>query len=187
MPTLYPNKFQKVSSTKFSSFLNFLKWFSVSFCTYCTAYFQDYLRTTILFDRNPIVLKANNSMLREIIYRYSGANLTRSTGTELLEIMNNFTSDKNLFEPALSLGHHSQSPLCININTAGGDISLLEIGDIVLISIIITIVSLSYIVIALTTKRTGQGVGDLEVHKEQMKFLSLKVCTCMTYVVRPFF
>ena len=118
-------------------------------------------------------------MLREIIYRYSGANLTRSTGTELLEIMNNFTSDKNLFEPALSLGHHSQSPLCININTAGGDISLLEIGDIVLISIIITIVSLSYIVIALTTKRTGQGVGDLEVHKEQMKFLSLKVCTCM--------
>ena len=141
---------------------------------------QNYIQMTMFFKNNPIVARANATMLAAILSRYKGGEVEGLTRSNLVTQLQNTTSDKELFKVSHSLGYYSQSPLCININTSNDGLWVLKIMSALLILAIIGIVSLSYILIAVKSNRPVMAAENQIQHnhlqnKERMNFMSFKV------------
>ena len=142
---------------------------------------QDLSTATVFFKDNKIVSRANDSMLKVILTAYNSTryevdSLKRS---EVIAALGNMTSDSSMFDVSHYLGFYSSSPLCINIQHS--NIPVVNIIYVAVIGAIIGAVSLSYIIIAITTKKTevpAQGNEEKRIEtKERMQFLSFKVTT----------
>ena len=133
---------------------------------------QDHLKTIIFFQGNPIVPKANSSLLRLILNRYTGEESSLGL-SDLVTALGNMTSDKMLFTESASLGSYSLSPLCINLSGFHGLVSAKAIR-VFLIGGVLAVVSLSYIIIAVYTTRSNPNAAQ-QNNGERSKFLSFKV------------
>ena len=140
---------------------------------------KDLSTATVFFKDNKIVSRANDSMLKGILTAYKGVdfkveNLKRS---EVITALGNMTSDSSMFDVSHYLGFYSSSPLCINIQHS--NIPIVNMVYVAVIGTIIGAVSLSYIIIAITTKKNEVPAQDNHAksveNKERMQFLSFKV------------
>ena len=139
---------------------------------------QDLSAKTVFFKDNKIISRANDSLLKAILTGYKGADFKVESlrRSEVITALGNMTSDSSMFEVSHYLGFYSSSPLCINIQHS--NILVVKIFYISVIAVIIGAVSLSYIIIAITTKKTEVPVQDPAKsveNKERMQFLSFKV------------
>lgn len=140
-------------------------------------FIQDVVKTTLFFEANPITSKANHTLLSNILSTYTGVTQDNST-SYLISALTNVTSNPNLFRISHSFGFYSQSPLCININTTNPALVFWRLLNILLITSIIAIVSVSYILISVySRKNQPQGAANIPntQAKERMNFLSVKV------------
>lgn len=143
-------------------------------------FIQDFVETIVFFQNNPIVSIANDSTLREIlsVYNNKEVNLKRSA---VIASLSNMTTDGTIFKVSHSLGYHSESSLCININTINNQLREWKILYITLIGVVIGIIALSYILINTTAKKNQVEApnninNDQNTEsKEKLKFLSVKV------------
>ena len=140
---------------------------------------QDLSTATVFFKDNMIVSRANDSMLKVILTAYKGVDFKVESlkRSEVITALGNMTSDSSMFDVSHYLGFYSSSPLCINIQHS--NIPIVKIVYVAVIGTIIGVVSLSYIIIAITTKKTevpaqDNHAGSVE-NKERMQFLSFKV------------
>lgn len=133
---------------------------------------QDYVTTMVFFNNNPIVPKANVSLLSRILYNYTGVE-QELTISELTRALANTTADQDVFSVSQSLGFYSESPLCINIFTTAGQTTVWKVLYIVLLGGVLVVVALSYIIIACTTLKTN-NINNGEM-TERAQFLSFKV------------
>ena len=140
---------------------------------------QDLSPTTVIFKDNKIVSRANDSLLKAILTAYKGEDFKVESlgGSEVIAALGNMTSDSSMFDVSHYQRFYSSSPLCINIQHS--NIAVVNIIYVVVIGGIIGAVSLSYIIIAITTKKIevpaqGNEAKSIET-KERMQFLSLKV------------
>lgn len=142
-------------------------------------FLQDRMRTMLFFDGNPLVAKANRSMLSTFLHKYNGGDHDGLQISELLAGLSNISSDKSLFTESHSLGYYSESPLCINILTGMSGFDAVKILRIVTIIVIIGVISLSYIIIAFTNKQNmPQHVPDVRqdrARQEKARLLNFKV------------
>ena len=147
---------------------------------------QDLSPTSVIFKDNKIVSRANDSLLKAILTAYKGADFKVESSTlrrsEVIAALGNMTSDSSMFDVSHYQRFYSSSPLCINIQHF--NIAVVNIVYVVVIGGIIGAVSLSYIIITITTKKTevtaqGNEAKSIET-KERMQFLSLKVTTIIT-------
>ena len=142
---------------------------------------QDLSKATVFFSGNKIVSRANDSQLKEILTAYKGADVKVDSlkRSEVIAALGNMTSDSSMFDVSHYLGFYSSSPLCINIQQY--NIPVVKMVYVAVIGAIIGVVSLSYIIIAITTKKTevpAQGNKEKRIEtKERMQFLSFKVTT----------
>ena len=143
---------------------------------------QDLSPTTMIFKDNKIVSRANDSLLKAILTAYKGTDFNFKVESlkrsEVITALGNMTSDSSMFDVSHYQRFYSSSPLCINIRHS--DIPVVNIVYVGVIGGIIGAVSLSYIIIAITTKKTEQGPAQGNeaksfAAKERMQFLSLKV------------
>ena len=141
---------------------------------------QDLSAATVLFKDNIIVSRADDFMLKKILTAYKGASYkVDSLGrSEVLTALRKMTSDSSMFDISNYLGFYSSSPLCINIQHSLQH-PVIKILYVAVVAVIIGIISLSYIIIAITTKKTqvpaqDNKPGNIE-KKERMQFLSFKV------------
>ena len=135
----------------------------------------------MIFKDNKIISRANDSLLKAILTAYKGADFKVESlrRSEVIAALGNMTSDSSMFDVIHYQRFYSSSPLCINIQHS--NIPVVNIVYVVVIGGIIGAVSLSYIIIAITTKKTevpaqGNEAKSIET-KERMQFLSLKVTT----------
>ena len=137
---------------------------------------QDLSPTTVFFKDNKIVSRANDSMLKVILTAYKGVyfNVESLRRSEVIAALGNMTSDNSMFDVSHYLGFYSSSPLCINIQHS--NIPIVNIVYVAVMGAIIGVISLSYIIIAITTKKTGVPAEAKSIEtKERMQFLSFKV------------
>ena len=140
---------------------------------------QDLSTATVFFKDNKIVSRANDSMLKVILTAYKVVDFEVESlkRSEVITALGNMTSDSSMFDVSHYLGFYSSSPLCINIQHS--NIPIVKMVYVAAIGTIIGAVSLSYIIIAITTKKTEVPAQDNHAksieNKERMQFLSFKV------------
>ena len=138
-------------------------------------FLQDLSTATVFFKDNKIVSRADDSMLKIILTAYNGSALMVDSlrRSEVIAALGKMTSDSSMFEVSHKLGFYSSSPLCINIQHSFQLPAIHMVYSAVMGAIIGTI-SLSYIIIAATTKINqvpGQNNTSIEA-KERLQFLS---------------
>ena len=142
-------------------------------------FIQDLSTTTVFFEDNKIVSRANDSLLKVILTAYKGVDFKVESlkRSEVIAALGNMTSDSSMFDVSHYLGFYSSSPLCINIQQS--DIPAVKILYVAVIGTIIVTVSLSYIIIAIFAKATEVPAHDNHAQmvefEENMVFLSVKV------------
>ena len=79
-------------------------------------YLEVMLTSNVFLKNNPILTKADNYMLSQILLQHKNqkhAELLNMSTSKLLDKLQNITSNRSIFEVTGRLGFYTQSPLCI--------------------------------------------------------------------------
>ena len=120
---------------------------------------QDIFRASIKFKDNPFITEYNTTELERIYkLKYKGSEVINLDTYTMLKHLNNISSRVGMFDP-IELGYYSHSPLCIQrIYGVQDSLFWYKIGYMSCIVLLLTAVSLSYVLIVLHAFKSSSTV-----------------------------